>query len=254
MRSLPLALCLSLALCMPVGAETDDEPIAPHRITVVMTPGITAWWQLPSDDLVEARRRLAQKGAVSTGQMRRLADLGDGFAALRFAQHLEKFATQPRAADIAHYYGVAAATGRGGAIVNMIRFLDQIDPTDVSPQRLALLKSIVVAYANAGNSAAADALVRYHWRQVPFGPLYDEVDVLLANLNGELAAELSLDQSLAILQDHQHTRDDLVNVQAYLATARASESLQTRIVAQNLEAMLAEAMARQTTLQNERVE
>ncbi|MEM9845684.1 MAG: hypothetical protein AAF965_12860 [Pseudomonadota bacterium] len=232
------------------GALAQTEEIAPHRITVVMTPGITSWLQLPSDDMVQTRRDLAQGRFVSTRQLRRLADLGDGFAALRFAQRLEESgAVNP--VDIAHYYGMAAATGRGGAIMNMIRYLDQIDPADVSPRRLSLLRSIVIAYANAGNSAAAEALVRYHWRQVPFGPLYDEVETVLARLDGELAAELSLDHSVAILQDRQHTRDDLLDVQTYLARASQSTSLQTRLVAQNLEPVLQEALAEYSNWQEE---
>ncbi|MDX8354905.1 hypothetical protein [Cognatiyoonia sp. IB215182] len=240
MRKITIGVLSAITLAAPAFAETEE--IAPHRITVVMTPGITSWLDLPSEDLVTTRRRLAQGQSVSTTRLRRLADLGDGFAALRYAQRLDE-AGAANPADIAHYYGMAAATGRGGAIMNMIRYLDQVDPADVSPQRLALLRSIVIAYANAGNSVAAEALVRYHWRQVPFGPLYDEVEIVLARLDGELGAALSLDHSVAILQDRQRSKQDLLNVQAYLATARQSTSLETRLVAQNLEPVLQGALA-----------
>ncbi len=250
MRRLVFSLAYVCLGGFAVNAMAETEDIAPHRITVVMTPGITSWLQLPSEDLVQTRRDLAQGRFVSTTQLRRLADLGDGFAALRFAQRLEESgANNP--ADIAHYYGMAAATGRGGAIVNMIRHLDQIDPADVGPRRLGLLRGIVVAYANAGNSAAAEALIRYHWRQVPFGPLYDEVEAVLARLDGELGAELSLRHAVAILQDRQRTKQDLLNVQTYLAAASQATSLETRLVAQNLEPVLEAALTEYAPLNSE---
>lgn len=238
--SLAIAALFTALIAGPALAEMEEIP--PNRITIVMTPGITSWRQLPSRDLVDARRNLGQGRPVSNTQLRRLADLGDGFAALRYAQRLDE-AGAARPVDVAHYYGMAAATGRNGAIVHLIRWLDQVDPAAASPQRLAVLRGIVIAYAQAGNSVAAEALIRYHWRQVPFGPLYYEVEMVLASLDGELGATLSLDHSLAILQDRQHTPQDLVNVQSYLTTARQSTSLQTRLVAQNLQPLLDAALA-----------
>lgn len=250
MRRVAISLACICGLGCGTGAVAETDDIAPHRITVVMTPGITSWLDLPSDEMVTIRRNLSQGRAVSTSQLRRLADLGDGFAALRFAQRLEA-SGNVNPVDVTHYYAMAAATGRGGAIVNMIRYLDQIDPADVSPQRLAHFRRIIIAYANAGNSAAAEALIRYHWQQVPFGPLYDEVETVLNRLDGEVGAELSLEHALAILQDRQRTKQDLLNAQSYLANAAQATSLETRLIAQNLEPVLQEALAQYAPLQSE---
>jgi hypothetical protein len=219
---------------MARAASAAPSEIAPHRITVKMIGGITSSTQLPSEELIAARRSLAKGGKVSTSKLRALADLGDGFAALKFAQWLAERTPQSPAADIAHYYGIAAATGRGGGIQGLIRTLDRVDPAELSAGRTKTLRSIVITYAQAGNSAAIDALLRYHLSKRPFGSLQDEIDIALAHAQGEGARSMALRLATGILYDGQHTTADLEKARDYLNLALKSERVETLILAQNL--------------------
>lgn len=183
---------------------------APNKITVKIVPGITSSRQLPSQKLVNARRALAAGQSTSISNIRELADHGDGFAALRFAQILAESDNKDILKDTAHYYGIAAATGRGGAITGLIRTLDSIDPDALSESRRNILKDILIAYALAGNSHALDAITRYQMAQKPLGPLNDDIIVLMGNASGEGLSQLGLHMALTIMRDPSATTPDLV--------------------------------------------
>ena len=244
-----LTTALILCLTAPAFAQSS-EPVEPSRITVKMMPGITSSAQLPSQELINARKALTQGQTIYTSQMRQIADLGDGFAAFKFAEWLAA-ADNAQPSDIAHYYGMAAATGRLVAFNRLIETLDHMDPADLPRARSNVLEGIVFAYARAGNSRAVDAVIRYQLSQRPFGRLDTEVESLLKEAHGETAAAISLHLALTILQNPAHTADDLERAQTYLETASASESLETQLVASNLGPMLEQAFAEQPTLPSE---
>ena len=54
--SIKLVALLLCGLATPVIAQTSDEAVAPSRITVKMTPGITSSAQLPTPELIAARK------------------------------------------------------------------------------------------------------------------------------------------------------------------------------------------------------
>ena len=249
--SIKLVALLLCGLATPVIAQTSDEAVAPSRITVKMTPGITSSAQLPTPELIAARKALTQGQTIYTSQMRQLADLGDGFAAYKFAQWLEAQGDNVRASDVAHYYGMAAATGRGGAITHLISILDRMEPADLSRARSDVLEGVVFAYARAGNSHALDAVIRYQISQKPFGRLDTEVQSLVDLAQGEGAATLGLHLAQNIMQDPAHTPADLLRARGYLETATASASLETQLVAANLVPLLDQALAEQPTTTTE---
>ncbi len=220
----------------PYTALAQD--VSADRITVRVVPGITASRQLPSQTLINARRALAAGNDISVSNIRQLADLGDGFAALRFAQALAQSDNPSLRADTAHYYGIAAATGRGGAITGLIRTLDNIDADTLSDGRRETLKDILIAYALAGNSHALDAVMRYQLAEEPLGQLNDEMIALMEGASGEGAAKLGLQLALTIMRNPTSTTAELLHAQRYLAVANTANSLETKVVAQNLISLL----------------
>jgi hypothetical protein len=236
-----------LVICMAVSPAAAAEGFDAKRVTVRMVPGITSWQQVPTDELRDARRALGQGRSVRSTLLRQLADLGDGFAALRFAQRLDEQGDAVLLGDIAHYYGIAAATGRGGAINGLIGTLDKIGQGDLSQSRLNVLKEILLTYANAGNSYAVEAILRFQTTGSPFGPLDDDVIALLGRAQGEGTGKLALQVALDIMQKTDPATEDLIRAQAYLATAMTARSVETQLVAKNLvpllDRMVAERLA-----------
>ena len=234
MRNLIAALVLVCTAPHTAIAQSSTDTIAPERITVRIVAGITSSRQLPSAALIRARTTLSQGGDVRSSQLRQLADLGDGFAALRFAQRLEQQNNGVPTSDIAHYYGMAAATGRGGSITGLIRMLDQLSASDLSASRALVLKNIMMSYALAGNSHAVDAVLRYQSRQQPFGPLEEELVAVLNVATGEGAAKMGLQIATTILRDPDATTLDLLRAQQYLHLAATATSFETTLPAQNM--------------------
>ncbi|KJZ19331.1 hypothetical protein [Loktanella sp. S4079] len=244
------AAILTIGLATPLAAQNAQTEVEPSRITVKMMPGITSSAQLPTPALVNARKALTQGQSIYTSQMRQIADLGDGFAAFKFAEWLAA-AENAQQSDIAHYYGMAAATGRLAAFNRLVETLDHMEPADLPRARSNVLEGIIFAYARAGNSRAVDAVIRYHRSQRPFGRLDSEIETLLRESHGETAASIALHLALTILQSPTQTPNELERAEAYLEIAATSESLETQLVAANLAPMLEQALAAQPTLPSE---
>lgn len=251
MRNLAAALCL---LVTPAFAQTNDATVDPSRITVQMMPGFTASNQLPTPELINARKALAAGQSISITRMREIADLGDGFAAYHFADWLRDNTDEPPYSDIAHYYGIAAATGRGGAIRQLIRALDAVDPTNLARARSDILENILFAYAEAGNQLAIDAVIRYNHSQQPFGRLDTEVEALLEFVDGESAVQIALHLASGILQNDEPTQYDLDLAGDYLEIAMTSESLESQLIASNLVPLVEQASIKLTSAPTETVE
>ena len=250
-RNLTIGLiCAALLTVAHPGLSQEADGVAPHRITVQIVPGIQSSLELPTPELVNARKALAAGRPILTSDLRAMADMGDGFSALRFAQWLE---TQENAQsrDLAHYYGIAAATGRGGAIGNMIIALERIPPENLGPVRRKVMRDILLAYARAGNTLAIDALFQFHTQGTPFGSLENELLEIAGQVQGETAAELSLKTAVMLLDKPAPSETDLERTAALLETAMNAETLTTRLTAQNLlplmESLRAEPSAMEVT-------
>ena len=240
-----LAIAIFIGCAGSAIAQTADEPIPPNRITVHMRPGITSSAQLPTQELINARKALTQGRSIYISQMRQLADMGDGYAASKFGEWLDARPETSQLSDIAHYYGIAAATGRSGGIGKLIRTLDRMEPSDLLRARSDVLENIVFTYARAGNSTAVDAVIRYQASRKPFGRIDMELENLLAESQGEGAAQISLHLAMQILQSPEPTVDDLQRAEGYLQIASTTTSLETHLVATNLTPLLDAALAQQ---------
>jgi len=232
-RRLTFAACVVMCLGSYSVAQGSDPSAG--RITTVVAPGITSTRQLPQH-LQIVRKRLSAGQSVRISQLRELADLGDGFAALRFAQMLEE--NGANGADIAHYFGISAATGRGGAIIGLLKALDALEADDLSPARSRILKPIVLAYARAGNSYAVEGVLGFQRSGEPFGDLSADLAPLVAIAPKEPAAEIALLLATRTLKAPDPSQTDLNDAVSLLNLAAKSQSLQTAVTAQNLQPLL----------------
>ncbi|SFL60999.1 hypothetical protein SAMN04488004_13224 [Loktanella salsilacus] len=223
------ALCETNALLSGFTAVDQDAP----QVSVVMVTGITRSDQLPPT-LVQARKALSANVALRDSTLRDLADLMDGNAAFQYAKRLDFVAKPGLAAHAAHYYGIAAATGRGGAIYGFIKALDALDPATTTPGRLANLRNILVTYANAGSAPALEAVLRYHARNTPFTDMRAELDRILVETDGPAAHAVALQLASEILHSDSPTPAELQKARQYLLRAEDSDSLRTRLISQNL--------------------
>lgn len=247
---------LSETVLVTAGRGYSD-PTAQGTSNVALTPGVKSSKNLPTPELIAARKALVAKQKVSMRLVRQLADLGDGFASYRYAQYLEEKNNPKITADVAHYYGIASATGRGGAMRGMVNALSTLDPETTTPGRLRELKKVFIAYAAAGNSHAVEAVSRFHFAGQPFGDLTQDINAVLAKNSGLGASKLSLQLASAILQDPEASIEDVERAKGYLATASASKSLSISLIAQNLtqlaDATLAKTPAKPTELPEKEV-
>ncbi|RVT82575.1 hypothetical protein DXV76_15130 [Rhodobacteraceae bacterium CCMM004] len=214
---------------LDLGRMLAADPEA-RKIRVVLTPGITSNRDLTDPVLQAARKRMFQGGAVSPRALQALADLGDGNAALRLIKRLEAAGADTPPATIAHYYGIAAATGRVSGLNGLVRTLRDLDPTTTSAARLAVLRDIVVAYAAAGNSTAAAAVVEFAAAGRPFGPMDDAIQDLADRGNPLIA----LNRANALIQGGWDTADDLTRAQSYLKAVSQTAPVRAQTFARTM--------------------
>ena len=204
-----------------------------QKVSVVLTRGITRSDQLPPN-LARARKALSAKSELRLSTLRALADHADGNAAFQFAKKLD-FAARPSLADdAAHYYGIAAATGRGGAIYGFVRALDAIDPAQTSDTRLNNLRAILIAYANAGSAPALEAMLRYHIKKAPFADLSADLERLALQSKGPASDAIALQLASEIINSKTTDAGQLEQAQLYLQSLQDTESLRLRLISENL--------------------
>lgn len=211
------------------GLAGDQE----RHISLHIVRGITRSKQLPPH-LVQARKALLRQQPIRQSSLRALADLGDGLAAYRLARQLDLETRPELAADAAHYFGIAAATGRGGAIHGLIRALNQTDPATTSQARLDVLRDVLVAYAAAGSPPALEALMRFHKSAVPFGSMSEEFEAMALQEGSPGSSAVALQLASELLQAGTATRAELEQARDYLQIAATADSLRRRSIATNL--------------------
>lgn len=224
---------IAAAEVVSVNSGASLRQLSSNRKNIKMVAGITSSKDLPSQDLIEARKALTKRGRVANKRLRALADLGDGYAAHIYAERLAEKGRAKLAADTAHYYSISAATGRGYSIHGMVAAMDQIDPKDTSAARLKNLKNVLMAYASAGNADAVEAVLRYHFAKVPFGDLTGDIDIIL-DKSAVGAGPVSLQLASSLMQAPSASHADLAQAKDYLLTASHSASFSISLTAQNL--------------------
>lgn len=233
-RAVVCGLLLSLAAC---GAT--DAPTAVSAPPPAAAPEVRRTPAALPPDLVEVRQRMVAREPISYAEMRRLADLDDGYAAWLFAERLRAQQRWDLAGDMAHYYATAAASGRAGGVVRLQEVLARPEfGPGVSPERLVWLEQVLLGAALRGDADAAGFLVEAYTSGHPFGRKPEAVVALLTETPTQAGAELALDMATGLIRADGLRPGNAVQVRDLLEIASAGDSLETRITAANLRAVL----------------
>lgn len=247
-RLWPVLVILSLGGA--ASAQSGDAPrLDLHRllpdtggaasVRVALAPGLKSTRDLADPALQAARKRMFDGDPVSVADLRALADRGDPNAAMRLIETLAAQGIAADPANIAHYYGIAASTGRLDGLYRLMDTLDGLRAGDLSAARAAHLKKIVTAYAAAGNPKAADALLRYHETGHPFGAIPDTI-AALARAGNEAAV---LDIVSAQMQTGWRDAETLRLTQFFLKAASQSDSVRVQLFSQTMLSVLDDRIA-----------
>ncbi|GIT91565.1 hypothetical protein JANAI62_20220 [Jannaschia pagri] len=244
-----IATALAVATGSAGAQGLDLSRLASHdpaarRIAVTIAPSIQSAADLSSPALIETRRRMARKQPVTIDALRALADAGDGIAALALARRFVEEQRRVRPENLAHYFGLAAATGRVGGLIGLTEVLDKIAPDTASPARMALLKRTVVAYARAGNPIAVDALLRFDRTGRPFGPLDEDLERLLTDARDAARTQIALHLASAALDAGWDDPTRLIEADRYLAVAETVGPVTTKAAIGNLRSLIAVRLGR----------
>lgn len=237
-KELMIALCLGAATMAQaeVMTVTMGQNFSAHGETgdVSLAPRIRSSLDLPTPELIQARKAMVQKRRLSLGLLRGLADAGDGLAAYQLAERLAAKGRSDLAADTAHYYAIAAAKGQGYAVRGMVDAIDQIDNQPVHPRRLSELKKVLMAYVKGGHPTAINAAFFYHLSGQPFGNMSQDMKDLALTSKAPAAGGIALQLASAVLQEPNATVAALNEAQALLVAAQQSPSISVSVTAANL--------------------
>jgi hypothetical protein len=177
--------------------------------------------------LEHIRKRLIADRSVSTADLRRLADAGDGLAAFAFAKRLAAEGKARLASDAAHYYAAAAAAGRSYAVRPLLEIVEMPEAA-IKPAHLKQAERALTLQASRGNDTAIDGLLRLYGSEKPFGAKPEEVARLLNKriLKGDGDAAYRL--AIIKLSASKKTLDSSREVIGYLEIAAKTGSLGVR--------------------------
>ncbi|MFD0978430.1 hypothetical protein [Tropicimonas aquimaris] len=227
----PGLLLAWLAACAPVAEAPVEMPVE--------MPAGTPEEALPPE-LVEVRKRMVQGAPVAFADMRGIADRDDGYAAWLLAERLRAAERWDLASEMAHYYAVAAASGRSGGVGGLIGVLEHpgFDPATVSPERMAWLEQTLLRAARQENPKAQGYLVDAYTAGAPFGDRTEDAIALLGAGRTGTSAPLALDMATGMLRSGPLDAPSLRQVRQLLEIAAADDSLEARITTANLLAVL----------------
>ena len=212
MRRLILAICTALAFAVPAAAFETRSLAA---------------------DLQPARRAMLAEETISMTNMRRLADAGDGLAAFRYARRLEETGRRGLLDDAAHYYAMAAYSGRDYAVKPLVRILEAADVA-IPDNRLPHMLNALTRSSADGNPVATGAMARLliSGRRVPPDPARAAA-YLRASAGGGNGRVL-IDAAVQAMADPQDQAAGHPRAREFLDLAVGSGDLAARVTAENL--------------------
>lgn len=219
-----------VALPLPQVAVQLPIPVFDNRVARTS--------DLPTSALRNSRKRMLAGQTLSQSSLRALADNGDGLAAARFAGILIDTGKPELIEDAAHYFAIAAYSGRAFAVPALGRLLVSHGST-FSKGRLKNCLNAMTVQALSGNAVAATQLGQMYADGKPFGKDMVKAQEYLAVAAGEGNARAALNLGVALLSDPDDRAAGNVGARAALALAAGSEDLSARVTAENLLATLA---------------
>lgn len=238
---------------MSVSGQAIVMNIAPDRarrdISVVLNEGLRSMRTLTPEQ--RAARKAMQDGQeISEAELRTLADLWDGVAALRLVRLLEEKGDAALAADIAWYGAIAVSTGRVWPLETTIAALHKLNPAAVPEERMTVYRDMLYAHAWAGNSLALDAVIDLNGEGRLFGPMSEETKAKVLEMGDAIGdGRIALRMALALWQNADSLAADDTLLQDYLDRAIAGNNLVVRTTALNLQAQYKEKKLEQAPTQ-----
>ncbi|WP_431298983.1 hypothetical protein [Tabrizicola sp. BL-A-41-H6] len=188
---------------------------------------------LPTAALRAARRKMVGGGYIGPSELRALADAGDGLAAYRYAKMLQESGKPDPTGGAAHYYGIAAYTGRSFAVRPLARLLRE-EGAGYSPSRLKNALNAMTVQALGGNAEAATLLGQMYADGVPFGRDLAQAQYFLTMASGGGNPKAMLQLGVALMKDPGDAEAGHVGARSALTLASESDDLSVRVTAENL--------------------
>jgi TPR repeat protein len=187
---------------------------------------------LPTVALQATRRQLIAGAAVPVADLRDLADFGDGLAAFHLARRLQAQTPPARLGVAAHYYAIAAYTGRAFAVPPLAALLVQ-EGAEYTPNLLRQALDAMTIQAKSGNTQAALLLGQMYQNGQPFGRDGAKAQAFLA-LAGQSDGQVALDLGILLMSDQADAAQGHAGAKAALTLAAKAGTLSTRVIAENL--------------------
>jgi hypothetical protein len=175
---------------------------------------------------------IAGRKIGATG-LRALADAGDGLAAFRYGKLLQDGPRPDPTGAAAHYYSIAAYTGRAFAVPPLARLLKE-DGAGYSAGRLTHGLNAMTVQALSGNPVAATLLGQMYADGVPFGHDLAKAQSYLSMASGGGSPRAVLQLGVALLDDPADAALGHPGARSALTLAAAGTDLSVRVTAENL--------------------
>ena len=188
---------------------------------------------LPSAALRAARRKMISGAPMRSSDLQMLADHGDGLAAYRYAKLVQEMATPDLTGAAAHYFAIAAYTGRAFAVAPLARLL-KAEGSTYSASRLRHGLNAMTVQALSGNEAAATLLGEMYAEGMPFGRDLALSQQFLGMAAGGGSPRSALNLGVALMTDPADMAAGHVGALSALGIAAAGDDLQVRVTAENL--------------------
>ncbi|NTE88252.1 hypothetical protein [Agrobacterium rubi] len=232
-------LASTMMLATVVGAD------AQQRRKAGFIAGITRTDQLPTLELRDARKRMVKKQRISYRQLQVLADRGDSLAAMLVAKQL--YEKPELAKDALHYFTMAAAAGRSGAVKPLVALVRKIDPEPANRKRLDAAETVLRAHAARGDEAAFEGLMGAYRSGTPFENSPAKYAAFRASAAHRGNATAALEEAISLISTNGLTTKRS-EIEAYLVVAERSDDLKTQSVAGALRRKLASAAATESPI------
>ena len=238
---------LALALCLVPGivaaAPMTVSPGIKNPVIMaefVFDNNVRRTKDLPTSALRAARRKMISGEAISDVALQSLADNGDGLAAFRFGKILQAADKPDPTGVAAHYFAIAAYTGRAFAVAPLARLL-KTEGTGYAKSRLRHCLNAMTVQALSGNPKAATLLGEMYADGEPFGLDLVQSQLFLNMAAGGDNPQGALRLGVSLMSDPADIAAGNVGALAALGIAAAGDDLAARVTAENLLRMLATA-------------
>lgn len=230
-RWLMTALLIGLATTAVAQRAPSDRTPAQvvSKVEFVFDNAVRQTNDLPTARLRALRRQMLDGRSLRFVDLRALADAGDGLAAFRLARVMEDSTVPDTTGAKAHYYAIAAYTGREFAVPSLARLLVAEGET-YSAARLRHCLNAMTVQALSGNGTAAILLGQMYAAGVPFGRDLEQAQYFVAMADGGVNPKVALQLGMALMSDPV----DHVAARAALTLAASGPDLSVRVTAENL--------------------